>query len=45
MGDIKQINNKNWKLFLQKHNWSQKLWCKGVKNWQKPIQKHLYLQH
>ena len=45
MGEIKRINNKNWKLFLQWHNWSQKLWCKVVKNQQKLIQKHWYLQH
>ena len=31
-------------LFLQSYNWPQKFWCKVVKNWQKIIQKHWYLQ-
>ena len=31
-------------LFLQSYNWPQKFWRKVVKNWQKIIQKHWYLQ-
>ena len=27
-------------LFIQRHNWSQKFWCKVVKNWQKFVQNH-----
>ena len=32
-------------LFLQWHYQSQKIWCWLIKNWQKTLQKHCYLQH
>ena len=44
MGEVKQINIKNL-LFLQPHDQYQEFWAKLVKNWQKIIQKHWYLQH
>ena len=41
MGIVKQIDIKNL-LFLERHYWSQKLWCIVVKNWQKSYKKLIF---
>ena len=37
--------SEDWSTNNMRNNWSQRFWCKVVKNWQKVVQKHWYLLH